>query len=266
MSVIQQATRFLQKFDRLPNNPDDDRLEKMVQVQLAELGLIRLLVFACPKFDTEALLGPEPEKYMPVSTSKDDLFRPRVPKIVELREGMQQLGIITEPNIILGDNDAEIYIFPFLEEVKIDSAKYRQRQKQYEKSFDARIRRLLGDVSVAWSLSDLEIGLDEQEPKVSQEEMQRELKFFEWLFSSEGPYKDALTFSEKTLRRMVRRKFRLYGRQGRFLEELGGVLLQTKGPGVWLQRTRMLRSTGAKSVPAIYPWIRSEELKETKHG
>ena len=58
---------------------------------------------------------------------------------------------------------------------------------------------------------------------------------------------------------MVYSKYKLYGAQGKFLEELGGILLQTEGPGVWLERTEMLKCTGSSSIPAIYPWIRAEE-------
>jgi hypothetical protein len=219
-----------------------------------------LLVFVCPKFNTEALFGPTPENYMPAVSSKGDLFEQRVPKIRELRENLMRSGVPTEMNLIIGDNDAQVYIFPFLPKLQIDLAAFSRRQRLYERSFNARATRLLGKGCVTWSLGDLGIGTDETEPTISEEDMTRELKFFEWLFSTEGPYKGKLTFPDETLREMVQLKFQLYGNQGRFMEELGGILLQTEGPGVWLQRTQMLRCTCAKAVPAIYPWIRKEEL------
>jgi len=105
---------------------------------------------------------------------------------------------------------------------------------------------------------------DEKDPIISKMQMVKERKFFDRLFSPEGPYKGNLTFSSEIIDEMVRLKYRLYGSQGKFLEELGGVLLQTEGPGVWLERTQMLRCTGSTAVPAIYPWIRKEELANMK--
>ena len=67
-------------------------------------------------------------------------------------------------------------------------------------------------------------------------------------FSSNGPYEGILNFSKEDLINMVYSKYKLYGAQGKFLEELGGILLQTEGPGVWLERTEMLKCTGSSSI------------------
>jgi len=257
---------ILKEFDRMVNNPDDSFLRETIRIQLEELGLIRFFVFICPKFNPKALFGPKPEEYMPVEASRGDLFEPRVPKIKEMADWLKLIGVPVELNCIIGDNDAENYIFPFLPEIKIDPVIFLQRQKLYEKSFTARVRKLLGKNCIAWSLSVSGIGLDETESNISAEEIIRELQFFDWLFSREGPYHGMLKFPDKTLKEMVRLKFGLYGAQGKFLEELAGILLQTEGPGVWLQRTMMLRSAGNRAVPAIYPWIRQEELQGGNNG
>jgi len=255
-----KACQILREYDRMPNNSDSPLLEKAVERQLRENGILRLLVFVCPRFKTGALFETTPENYMPATSGKGDLFEPRVLKIQRLREELMRAGVPTEINLVIGDNDAQVYIFPFLPELQVDPVVFSRRQRLYERGFDARAKRLLGRECVTWSLGDLEIGPDETEPTISEEEIARELRFFEWLFSAEGPYRGRLTFPDETLREMVKLKFQLYGNQGRFMEELGGILLQTEGPGVWLQRTKMLRCTGSKAVPAIYPWIRKEEL------
>lgn len=91
--------------------------------------------------------------------------------------------------------------------------------------------------------------------------MKKEIIFLKWLFSDNGPYLGKLNFSEEILTKMVRIKYKLYGTQGKFIEILGGVLLQTEGPGVWIERTNMLRCTGSNAIPTIYPWIRNDEIK-----
>ena len=258
--VVQQVLEILEKFDRMPKNPDKSVLKRVVRQQLEEFGLIRFSVFICPKFKPWVLFSSEPEEYMPTVAIREDLFMPRVSKIKELAQEFRFLGIPIELNFLIGDNDAQIYIFPFLRGLKIDSAIFLRKQQLYEKSFGAKAQRLLGQPCIVWSLGIMEIKPDKAEPKISQEELDRELCFFQWLFSDEGPYQGMLKFSEDILREMVRLKFKLYGAQGKFLEEIGGILLQTEGPGMWLQRTKMLRCAGSKAIPAIYPWIRQEEL------
>lgn len=262
MDKITRAYQLIREFDRLPDNPDVPYLEGAVRDQMEELGVIKFSVFVCPKFNPAALLSPTPEEYMPTTANVSDLFRPRVPKTLALKDELLRLGIPIELNLIIGDNDAEAYLLPFLQGIKVDPDRLSRRQKLYERSFDVRVKRQLGQGCITWSLADLGIGPDEAEPEITEEEIARELRFFAWLFSEEGPYKGMFTFSKGTLRQMAKLKFRLYGNQGRFLEELGGILLQTEGPGVWLQRTQMLRCTGAKAVPAIYPWIRTEEFTQ----
>ena len=175
-------------------------------------------------------------------------------------EDLFKAGLPTEINLIIGDNDAEEYIFPFAKSFALDTRAYRQRQSVYRVSFQQRCERLFGSAgSSVWSLAESGVSSDKVEPAIPQDAMRKELAFFRWLFSSDGPYRGALKFPEEILTEMVRRKYRLYGAQGRFLEVLGGVLLQTEGPGVWLERTQMLRNTGSQAIPAIYPWIRKGE-------
>ncbi len=262
--VIDRAVEIIKRYDRLPNNPDTlPFIKKMIFGQLKEDGLLRLCVFVCPKFKIKALASRQPEKYMPAEAGPGDLFEQRISKIKSLRKDLMQIGLPTEVNLLIGDNDAEEYIFPFMESLSLDMKLFRQRQKMYRIAFEERARVLFGENYSVWSLAENSVSAKDgrREPEISEKAMLKEIKFFKWLFSKEGPYEDSLSFSEDILRKMVRIKYAFYGAQGYFLEELlGGILLQTEGPGVWLERTMMLRCTGAKAIPAIYPWIRQEEL------
>ena len=263
MFQIDKALRTLKRYDRLSDNPDFSRIEKVILDQLEKDGLLRLCVFVCPKFNPKALLSTMPENYMPVE-SGPDLFEPRIQKIRSLRNDLMKAGLPTEINLIIGDNDAEEYIFPLMEALAMDKVLYQKRQSAYRASFEQRCQKLFGGNAglVVWSLAESGVLMDQNEPIFSVNAMQKELDFFKWLFSSQGPYCGNLSFSEENLNKMVRMKYMLYGAQGKFLELLGGVLLQTEGPGVWLERTNMLQSTGSSSIPAIYPWIRKEETWE----
>ena len=94
---------------------------------------------------------------------------------------------------------------------------------------------------------------------VSKQAMEKEIIFFGWLFGDNGPYCGMFSFSRETLIQMVQIKYGLYADQGKTLEIFGGILLQTEGPGVWRERTEMLRCKGSKAIPTIYPWIRKDE-------
>ena len=172
-----------------------------------------------------------------------------------------KVGLPTEINLIIGDNDAEEYIFPFIKSFSFNKSLYKERQLQYKRAFEEKYEDLFGGDGrcFVWSFADLDVFSDKIDPKISKEATEKEIKFFEWLFSSNGPYEGILNFSKEDLINMVYSKYKLYGAQGKFLEELGGILLQTEGPGVWLERTEMLKCTGSSSIPAIYPWIRAEE-------
>lgn len=246
----------------MDNNPDSLRLEQAIMSQVQQEGFLRLCVFVCPKFNPEALVSRTPENYMPVE-SGPDLFEPRIAKILSLRQDLMRAGLPTEINLVIGDNDAEEYIFPFIKTLALDSSLYRQRQSSYRASFEQRCQELFGrSRHLVWSLAENNVKEDETIPTISQDGLRKELDFLKWLFSNKGPYREILNFPEEILIEMVRIKYRLYGAQGKFLEMLGGILLQTEGPGVWLERTNMLKSTGSPAIPAIYPWIRKKEAKK----
>lgn len=265
--MVSGVVEILKDFDRMPNNPDEDFLVEAVGNQLIKEGLIRLMVFACPKFNTCRLFSDSPEEYIPVEAKEGDLFGPRMPKIDEIRQALFRIGVVSTLEVIIGDNDFESYILPFLPELNWSYKAASERCERYCESFSSRVGEMFGfSLTSVWSLSDLGITIAEKAPIVNEDQIVSEIKFFNRLFSGEGPYKGNLAFSEQVLRDMALLKFQAYGAQGVFLEELGGVLLQTEGPELWLQRTQILRSTGAGSVPAIYPWIRRDEVKEIKKG
>ena len=111
MFQMSKALETLKRYDRLSNNPDFLRIEKTITDQLQQEGLLRLCIFVCPKFNPKALLSSRPENYMPIE-SGPDLFEPRIQKIKSLRNDLMKAGLPTGINLIIGDNDAEEYIFP----------------------------------------------------------------------------------------------------------------------------------------------------------
>jgi len=262
MLNLPKALEVLSRYDRLTDNPDISKISEAISAQLNKEGLLRLCVFICPKFNTQALFSPKPENYMPATVNTLGLFEDRVAKVTALRKDLLRSGLLTELNLILGDNDAEEYIFPFMNSIDVHRNQYRERQSMYRRAFEERCRDLFGKNCVVWSLAELAVTKDKTKPNISSEALSKELKFFGWLFSVEGPYKGKLSFSRDTLIEMATQKYQLYGAQGKFLEMLGGILLQTEGPGVWLERTQMLRCTGSLAIPAIYPWIRQEEIAD----
>ncbi len=263
MLNLAKALEILKRYDRMVRNPDLISLEQAITSQVEKEGQLNLCVFVCPKFNTKALFTSQPENYMPVDVATFGLFEDRITKIISLKKELMKAGLPTKINLVLGDNDAEEYIFPFANSFRVDTSEYKQRQQQYRVAFEEKCRTLFGEKgSVVWSLAEFGVVMDEKEPTISANNLKKEMEFFGWLFSAKGPYRGKLNFSEQVLTEMAIRKYRLYGAQGKFLEMLGGILLQTEGPGVWLERTQMLRCTGSSSIPAIYPWIRQEEIKE----
>lgn len=258
---IGKVVGVIKRYDRLSGNPDISLVEKAVADQLQKEGLLRLCVFVCPKFNPKALFSATPEKYMPTKVDSSDLFEPRILKILSLKKDLMMIGLPTEVNLIIGDNDAEEYVFPFIKSLDVDIRLYRERQSVYRVAFEERCRKLFSSAGyLVWSLAESKVTVDKIKPIVSRGGLKKELNFFKWLFSNDGPYCGKLRFSEKILVEMVLIKYGLYGSQGRFLEALGGILLQTEGPGIWTERTNMLKSTGSLAIPAIYPWIRKEEV------
>ena len=256
---LEKVIRIISSYDRMLDNPDSSKIAGSIENQLKETGFLRLCIFVCPRFDTKVLFSKMPERYMPVEAGPD-LFEPRIKKIRELRRDLMKVGLPTEVNVIIGDNDAEEYIFPFITNLSLDINVYKQRQGLYRVSFEQRCRKEFGDKVIIWSLSESGLSQDESKPNISEDAMQKEIVFFKWLFSSKGPYRGTLAFSEEVLTEMTKIKYKLYGAQGKFLEMLGGILLQTEGPGVWLERTNMLKCTGSSAIPTIYPWIRRDEI------
>jgi hypothetical protein len=255
------ALDVIRNMDRMPDNPDNAEIAKILK-QSEYTKTLNLSVFVCPKFRTEALLSDNPEEYMPVTADDpNDLFFQRIPKIKKILGDITNTGIIPTLNILIGDNDAEVYIYPFLPDFRIDTAKFDERRKEHLESYVARASKLFDSNIVVESLGLLKVVPGNKEAIIADDELEAEITFFGWLFGESGPYKGKLHFDRDTLEKMARLKFALYGAQGYYLQKIGGLLLQTEGPGVWLQRTKMLRCTGAKAVPAIYPWIRKEELQ-----
>lgn len=249
----------LKSIDRMPNNPDSTWIEEIVATA-GKTGKLDLDVFVCPKFNTAALFSKKAEEYMPTTADDpNDLFFQRIPKLKLVLADLKKTGVTPRLHIFIGDNDAEVYIFPFMKELNVDLKKLNERRSEYFKSFTERADTLFGEDATVQSLGLNDIVPGSTEAAVVEDELRAEVTFFGWLFGETGPYKGNLKFDQETLEKMVRLKFALYGAQGKFLQDQGGILLQTEGPGVWLQRTRMLRCTGAKAVPAIYPWIRKEE-------
>ena len=252
------AQNVIDSMDRMRVNPDASWISQIVS-NATKTGVLNLSVFVCPKFNTPALFSARPEEYMPTSADDpDDLFFQRIPKLKQVLSDLTKTGVIPKLHILIGDNDAEVYIFPF-KDVNVNPAVFNERRKAYTESFRARAEKLFGNNAEVLSLALEGVVPGTAEAQIVPEELTNELVFFSWLFGDTGPYKGNLKFDQRTLELMVRLKFALYGAQGAYLEKIGGILLQTEGPGVWLLRTRMLRCTGAKAVPAIYPWIRKEE-------
>lgn len=251
--------KLVKSFDRMPDNPDAQWVEKAVRVGIDRKSLA-FSVFVCPKFNTGALLSEGVEDYMPTDAFVDDLFLQRILKIKSLLDSLLKFGINPRLHVLIGDNDAEVYMFPFMD-VQVDGEVFNWRRQAYLESFRARAKLLFGDLVDVQSLGLLKVVPSESRVVITEDDFRKELTFFTWLFSEKGPYKGKLAFDWETLRKMAELKFRLYGAQGDYLERIGGgILLQTEGPGVWLLRTQMLRCTGANAIPAIYPWIRREEL------
>ena len=263
MEIVEQVLEVLKNCDRLPSNPDDGFLRKTIEKLVTQEGVVRFFVFVCQKSKYTALSGPRPEEYMPVTAERDDLLQPRVPKILELQEKLRQLGVPMELCFLIGDADFEIFKLPYLEGITIDREVFARRMVRYADSFEARVKKDFGRRCTVFSLSTLGIGPDKRQPSLPSEDLASELEFIRSRYR-EGRYGDPLNFPEKVICEMTDLKLRCYGNQGHLLKDLGpGVLLQTEGgPGRWLLRTTMLRCTGSRAVPAIYPWIRSEELEE----
>lgn len=260
MTILETLTNL----DRMPRNPDADWIVQ-VSEQAHENGEITFNVFVCPKFNTAALAEGNALGYFPtVAEGVDDLFLQRQKKILSLLQEVEGKGVTPVLNVLIGDNDAQEYIFPFMG-LAVSEADYAEAQRLYEESFQRRVEKAFSGFKVAVeSLGRKGIGRATEKPKLGDEFVAQEAEFFGWLFGPEGPYKGNLSFSQEELFEMAERKFQLYGAQGHYLATKGGVLLQTEGPNVWLLRTSMLRSTGASAVPAIYPWIRTSELKKMK--
>ncbi|MBU0534871.1 hypothetical protein KKC62_01705 [Patescibacteria group bacterium] len=251
---------IVNSMDRMPGNPDAAWIESIVSVAI-KTGVLDLSVFVCPKFNTVALYSKQPEEYMPATADDpNDLFFQRIPKLKKVLADLKNTGVSPKLHILVGDNDAEVYIFPFMRGFNLNLAKFDKRRAAYLQSFEVRAGSLFSKDAEVQSLGLNNVVPGTSEAKVAEDELQSELVFFGWLFGETGPYKGNLKFDQQTLEEMVRLKFALYGAQGKFLQKIGGILLQTEGPKIWLQRTRMLRCTGATTVPAIYPWIRKEEM------
>lgn len=250
----------INSMDRMRNNPDASWISEIVNTA-SKVGFLDLSVFVCPKFNTTALCSKQPEDYMPTTANdQDDLFFQRIPKLKLVLADLKKTVVSPKLHILIGDNDAEVYIFPFMQGFSFYLEKFNERRIKHLKSFTERAKSLFGDDAEVQSLGLNNVVPDQDEAKVVEEELRSEVVFFGWLFGDNGPYKGNLKFDQSTLEKMARLKFALYGAQGKFLQNIGGILLQTEGPKIWLQRTRMLRCTGAKAMPAIYPWIRKEEM------
>ena len=261
MFNMTKALEVLKRYDRLPNNPDISLLERTITKQLETYGLLQLFVFVCPRFNPKALISKTPENYMPVEAGSD-LFEPRVEKILSLRRDLFKAGLPTKVNLVIGDNDAEEYIFPFVPNLSINKNVYRSRQACYKVSVEEKYGKIFGTVGVYLTVHSLaQIGSTGMPltRSLSKQAVQKEIIFFEWLFGNDGPYRGMFSFSQETLTKMVQIKYGLYADQGVLLEDIGGILLQTEGPGVWRERTEMLRCNGSKAIPTIYPWIRKDE-------
>ncbi len=264
--LVEGVVAVLESFDRLPENPDRGYLREMVKMQIETQGFLNLVVFVCPDTNQFALSTATPERFFPERSSTSDLFQPRILKIKELRRMLfEKVGVVTWLNFILGDNGADLYLLPFLKRLAMDWEEYGYRRKKYYRSFCTRVGVEFGIMTEVWSLADLNMRFFEGEVEFSLEELEQER------LKRAGDYQEtfsAFEVSAESQRRMVRLKRLAYLAQGQFIEEMGGVFLQTEMP--WLFKTLMLRSSNReqpiRALPTIYPWIRREELKEIKKG
>ena len=263
MEIVEQVYQLLKSYDRLPSNPDDEFLRETIAKQLGKEGRIRLMVLVCPRLDYLALRGDKPEEFFPTGWRQDGFFLPRLPKLKELRIALQGM-VATEFVYLIGDEDVESYKWPLLEGIGLDKEGLNKRKDAYRQSIIKLITERVGGSATILSLSELGVEPDTVEPQIGTEEFGLELGFFAERFSPTGTY-GGFGVGPELLKKMARKKFQTYGAQGRLLEDLGGILLQTEGgPSRWRLETELFRCTGAQAIPAIYPWIRSEELEEIK--
>jgi hypothetical protein len=258
--LVDRVIEVLLSFDRMENNPDVQLLRETVENLLNTEGIIKLVIFACPKFKTSALLTDQPENYMPTGISPDDLFAPRIPKIKELRQKLWDIGVICTVDVFIGDDDYQKCLRDSLQ-VNMDMKRLNERIERYARAFDSRLQKELQQSYTTWSFSELGVSLTDKE--IDDDALvEAETEFFRWLFGPEGPYKGTFRPDQKAIQNMVLKTLRLYGAQGLALDELfptGAVLLRTGRPSEWLQGTNTFRWAGGLSnIPAIYPYIRSE--------
>lgn len=271
--LADRVAEVLKEFDRLYDpvsnrdlNPDREFLRKVVREQVGtDYCRLNLVVFVCPDTDQAALTSTNPERFFPDASNRGDLFQPRVRKILDLREQLWRAGVIVVLNFLIGDNGADYYLFPFLKGLKIDRMVYQQRRREYYSDFQRRVEEEFGGLITVISFADLGVGLYEERVNFSAEELEVEL------VKRAGDYEEtfkAFGVDRRAQEEMVRLKRLAYLEQGLLLEAIGGVLLQTELP--WLAKTWLLRSPAGdsrvRSIPAIYPWIRKEELKEMMRG
>ena len=64
-----------------------------------------------------------------------------------------KVGLPTEINLIIGDNDAEEYIFPFIKSFSFNKSLYKERQLQYKEHLKRNMKiYLVGTEDVSFGL------------------------------------------------------------------------------------------------------------------
>lgn len=263
LEIAQKAFNVLVAFDRLPNNPDVEGLRKSLENQMLKDGKIEISIFVCPSYKPAALFGPNPEEYVEIAAKNGDLFLPRVPKILDIKEKFQYIGIPLTFTLLIGDDDPQNYVLPCLSDcgVMVDNQKLSQRQALYKKSFEDRAKKLLGNTIDVVSLQELDYQCYPSPLDIPQDIQAPEERFLKRLFSKDGPYKGMFPLKASDITQMARLKIISNSRQGFIIQNLtGGILLQTETP--WLLRTGMLKLAGA-NIAIVYPWIRKEEIESS---
>jgi hypothetical protein len=254
---------------------------------ISKTGKINLLQFVCPPVDFSLLSSPNPEDYFLVSAERSLLSR-HISQLSNFITYLNPTGIPIKVSFIVGDNDEEGYIWPYLEkQAKLNKERLDERRRKLVSNIQQYVSKKLHLSEIAvYSLSDLQNvpkkGLDEEDyaKKVYQEifnhyanyftpiEVDTEMNRMAQLWMPEGYYSGLPhPNNNETLKKIVIAKFAAYAVDGVVARDCApfSLLVQTEFPrelrSKMMNAGRVLLKDGG--FPVIYLLGDKEQHKLT---
>ena len=261
---VAEVAEVLQQFTLLNGEKISKEVLKIISSSLEENRYIEFLQFTCPRINAELLNSEYPSDYI-LTDEEGNNFETTKGRLSKLVQALNNIGIKSRVNIVIGDTDEEDYVFPIVGTPIFDVKDLEKRKISYKDNFYKSLKNNNSLNIVVYRWSEIRDLFTDSQPNmdliISEKDLKEEVERMKEIFGVGNYYAGLEPPVEEDLYKIAELKFRSYAWQGYLLTSFlpNVILLQNEFPQKL--RTKMinlLNITQGRCIPAIYPYRRED--------